>query len=56
MAELVEILPQHRFDAASLATYLATHVPEIALPLEIRQFQGGQSNPTYRVTDAGGRR
>ena len=56
MAELVEILPQHRFDAASLATYLAAHVPEIALPLEIRQFQGGQSNPTYLVTDAGGRR
>jgi aminoglycoside phosphotransferase (APT) family kinase protein len=55
MAELVDVLPQHRFDEAALAAYLAAHVPDITPPLTVRQFQGGQSNPTYRVTDARGR-
>jgi aminoglycoside phosphotransferase (APT) family kinase protein len=52
MAELVDVLPQHRFDEAALSAYLA----DIPGPLVIRQFQGGQSNPTYQVTDATGRR
>ncbi len=56
MAELVAILPQHRFDQASLAAYLADALPEAAGPLAIAQFQGGQSNPTYLITDAAGRR
>jgi aminoglycoside phosphotransferase (APT) family kinase protein len=57
MAELlVDVLPQHTFDAESLAAYLAVVLPEITLPLAIRQFQGGQSNPTFQLTDAAGRR
>jgi aminoglycoside phosphotransferase (APT) family kinase protein len=56
MAELVDVLPQHRFDEAALADYLARTLPEAAPPLVIRQFQGGQSNPTYQLTDADGRR
>ncbi len=51
--QLVPVLPQHRFDEARLATYLAGRVPGGGT-LRVRQFQGGQSNPTFVVeTDAG---
>ncbi len=56
MAELVDILPQHRFDEARLTEYLVTSVPAITAPLTVRQFQGGQSNPTFQITDAAGAR
>jgi aminoglycoside phosphotransferase (APT) family kinase protein len=36
-----------RFEAARLQTWLAAHVPEFSGPLTVRQFKGGQSNPTY---------
>jgi aminoglycoside phosphotransferase (APT) family kinase protein len=36
-----------RFDAAPLEAYLASHAPGFAGPLTVRQFKGGQSNPTY---------
>jgi len=36
-----------RFDAARLEAYLTTHAPDFAGPLTVRQFKGGQSNPTY---------
>lgn len=35
------------FDAARLADYLARRLPDFQGPLEVRQFKGGQSNPTY---------
>jgi aminoglycoside phosphotransferase (APT) family kinase protein len=34
-------------DAARLQHYLQEHVPGLEAPLTIRQFAGGQSNPTY---------
>jgi aminoglycoside phosphotransferase (APT) family kinase protein len=36
-----------RIDAARLEAYLAREVPRFSGPLTIRQFRGGQSNPTY---------
>jgi len=45
----------HPFDTAALAAYLRAHVADFAGDLVVEQFQGGQSNPTYRVT-AGDRR
>jgi len=36
-----------RVDVAKLDSYLAAHVAGYAGPLTIRQFKGGQSNPTY---------
>jgi len=39
----------HRFDVAALERYLRDHIPGFAGPVEVEQFQGGQSNPTYRV-------
>jgi aminoglycoside phosphotransferase (APT) family kinase protein len=45
----------HRFDVAALERYLREHVAGFEGPLEVEQFKGGQSNPTYRLR-AGGRR
>ena len=47
--QLVPVLPQHRFDEARLAAYLAGRVPGAAGALLVRQFQGGQSNPTFML-------
>lgn len=38
---------RHRFDEAPLAQWMAQHVDGFRLPLTVRQFKGGQSNPTY---------
>jgi aminoglycoside phosphotransferase (APT) family kinase protein len=54
VAELVGVLPAHRFDEALLARYLSGRLPGFDGPVQIRQFQGGQSNPTFHLrTDAG---
>jgi aminoglycoside phosphotransferase (APT) family kinase protein len=56
MTELIEVREQHRFDTAALQTYLLHALPEAAAPFALRQFQGGQSNPTFLLTEAGDRR
>ena len=33
-----------------LADYLTTHIDGFGGPLQIEQFKGGQSNPTYKLT------
>ena len=43
------------FDEARLAAYLAGTVQGFRGPMTIEQFDGGQSNPTYRLTTASGR-
>jgi aminoglycoside phosphotransferase (APT) family kinase protein len=43
----------HRFDEAALFAYLQSHLPEFAGPYRLRQFQGGQSNPTFLIETAG---
>jgi aminoglycoside phosphotransferase (APT) family kinase protein len=45
-----EVSEALRFDAALLADYLAQQIDDFARPLTIRQFRGGQSNPTYELT------
>jgi aminoglycoside phosphotransferase (APT) family kinase protein len=45
---------RHRFDVAALEAYLRTRIDGFRGPLEVEQFKGGQSNPTYRLS-AGGR-
>jgi aminoglycoside phosphotransferase (APT) family kinase protein len=47
---------KHRFDEASLERYMSGAVAGFTPPLAVEQFRGGQSNPTYRLTDAAGRR
>ena len=50
------VLPQHRLDEAALAGLLRESLPDYAGGLELRQFPGGFSNPTYfvRFAPAGG--
>lgn len=48
------VLDHNRFDEGRLAAHLRSRVPGFDGPLEIRQFQGGQSNPTYRIATAAG--
>ncbi|HEX3429349.1 MAG TPA: phosphotransferase family protein [Rhizomicrobium sp.] len=45
-----EVSEPLRFDARQLADYLAPHIDEFARPLTVRQFRGGQSNPTYLLS------
>mmetsp|Transcript_9924 Transcript_9924/g.40196 ORF Transcript_9924/g.40196 Transcript_9924/m.40196 type:complete len:768 (+) Transcript_9924:2-2305(+) len=52
-----EVRPQHRFDVAAFGAYLRDHVPAFTHPVqEVRQFDGGQSNPTFYFSDAAGRK
>ena len=46
---VVDVLPQHRFDEQALWRYLQTQLEDFSGPAELRQFQGGQSNPTYLI-------
>lgn len=58
-------------DIASLERYIAANVPEIAVPIDVKQvcwpqstrrqanelqFGYGQSNPTYQLTDKNGKK
>lgn len=55
MTTLVDMLPQHRIDPAVLGRALARHIDGDWEKLTIRQYQGGQSNPTY-LLEAGSAR
>lgn len=55
-AILIDVLPQHRFDETALGGWLADHLPGFKAPASVQQFQGGQSNPTFLISDAGGTR
>jgi aminoglycoside phosphotransferase (APT) family kinase protein len=44
------------FDLATLAQYLQPRIEGFAAPLRAERFSGGQSNPTYLLTDAAGQR
>lgn len=37
----------HRFDIGRLERYLADHIDGFRPPMTVRQFEGGQSNPTF---------
>ena len=44
-----EVTEAHRFDVKRLEDYLAVNIADFQRPLEVRQFKGGQSNPTYQL-------
>ena len=50
MTQLGEVTGRHAFDIARLQAHLERHLSEFRGPLEVQQFQGGQSNPTYLLT------
>jgi aminoglycoside phosphotransferase (APT) family kinase protein len=44
-----EVAESHRFDEAALDVWMKANVEGYEGPLEVRQFKGGQSNPTYQL-------
>lgn len=54
--ESVPVLDAHRFDEDALTRFMSIHVDGFSPPLEVTQFQGGMSNPTFMLTDGNGKR
>jgi len=51
--ETIDIREAHKFDVARLENYCREAINGFKGPLHVRQFQGGQSNPTFLLTDEG---
>ncbi|NVK57121.1 MAG: phosphotransferase family protein [Alteromonadaceae bacterium] len=49
-ATLVDVLPAHNFDQAALQAYLETQLGSQFSHFSVLQFQGGQSNPTFKIS------
>jgi aminoglycoside phosphotransferase (APT) family kinase protein len=52
----MEVQEKHRFDEQRLQRFMSDKVAGFTPPIRVEQFKGGQSNPTYRLTDGAGRR
>lgn len=51
---VTDVRDAHRFDEAALGRWLSGRLPGAERGVKVRQFEGGQSNPTYLLeTDAG---
>lgn len=50
LGQTVEVKAAHKIDEVRLAQFLGDMVPGYRGPLDVRQFEGGQSNPTYLLT------
>jgi aminoglycoside phosphotransferase (APT) family kinase protein len=44
-----EVAPQYALDLGKLEPYLRANIAKFEGPLTVRQFKGGQSNPTYQL-------
>ena len=51
--KLIPVRDTHRFNEDRLADYLTIHLAGFEGPLEILQFEGGQSNPTFLLSTQG---
>lgn len=51
--DLTPVQPQHRFDEARLAAYLAKHVADFKDPLTVQQFKGSAVNPAFLLHSPG---
>jgi aminoglycoside phosphotransferase (APT) family kinase protein len=47
------VAPQHAFDQLALARWLHAHVKGFSGDLQVEQFKGGQSNPTFLLSAGG---
>lgn len=48
-----EVRAEHRIDAARLESWLEENIEGFSGPMRVEQFNGGQSNPTYKLTTPG---
>ncbi|WP_138439945.1 phosphotransferase [Marinobacter alexandrii] len=53
--DLVDVLPAHKFNEANLLAWLQQAIPGFGNRLQVQQFQGGQSNPTFLLDTESGR-
>lgn len=51
---LTEVRNAHRFDMSALESYMQAHIEGFLGPLSVRQFEGGQSNPTFLLESPSG--
>ncbi|MGI9261544.1 MAG: phosphotransferase family protein, partial [Woeseiaceae bacterium] len=49
-----DVLEAHQFEPGPLEDYMRSHVEGFDGPLTVRQFKGGQSNPTYLLESPSG--
>jgi aminoglycoside phosphotransferase (APT) family kinase protein len=54
--DCIDVLPAHQFDERALASYLSANVEGFVAGVSVKQFQGGMSNPTFRLEDGSGAR
>jgi aminoglycoside phosphotransferase (APT) family kinase protein len=54
LSQTTTIRRGHEINRDALEKYLVAYLPGFRGPLEIRQFEGGQSNPTYFLSTPGG--
>ena len=47
--EITAVREAHRFDETNLNSYLEQEIPTYKGPLTVKQFEGGQSNPTFQL-------
>jgi aminoglycoside phosphotransferase (APT) family kinase protein len=52
-AGTMPVSERNRFDPVKLEAYLRQHIDGFSGPLQVEQFRGGQSNPTFRLTAGG---
>ena len=45
----MEVLERHQFDTTKLQDYMNENVEGFEGNIELEEFKGGQSNPTYKV-------
>ena len=56
-ARTVDVAAAHRFDEAALQAWLQAAIPDFGSGMQVRQFHGGMSNPTFLLqTDGRARR
>ncbi len=54
LSQTTAVRQGHEIDPGRLERYLAAHLDGFHGPVDIRQFEGGQSNPTYFLSTPGG--
>ena len=47
--EITSVREGHKFDESALNRYMADNVEGFSGDLRVRQFEGGQSNPTFQL-------
>lgn len=48
-ADTAPVRAYHRLDTARLERWLSQHITGFSGPVQVEQFKGGQSNPTYKL-------